>query len=129
MIEVDIIAAVKADSILTTLMGGRIYPNQIPQGNTYPMVALLMNEKSPINGQTGKCMRSFDALFAVASPNKLECITIGERLIVLFDRFYGMLGGSMVVSFKYGGTSLDSLQNDTNLHYVGYEFNILVNIN
>jgi hypothetical protein len=129
MIEYDIIAAVKADSILNTLIGGRIYPNQIKQGNTYPMVALLMNEKEPLTGQSGICGRSYDALFAVSSTSRKECLIIGERLISLFNKKVGIMGDSNVLIFRYVGTGLDALQNDTMLYYVGYEFEILININ
>jgi hypothetical protein len=129
MIEYDIIAAVKADSILNTLIGGRIYPNQIKQGNTYPMVALLMNEKEPMSGQLGICARAFDALFAVSSTSRKECLDIGERLIALFNKNAGVMGDSNVLVFKYVGTGLDALQNDTMLYYIGYEFEILTNIN
>lgn len=129
MIEYDIIAAVKADSTLNTLIGGRIYPNQIKQGNTYPMVALLMNEKEPLTGQSGICGRSYDALFAVSSTSRKECLVIGERLISLFNKKVGIMGDSNVLIFRYVGTGLDALQNDTMLYYIGYEFEILININ
>lgn len=129
MIEYDIIATVKADSTLNTLIGGRIYPNQIKQGNTYPMVALIMNEKEPLSGQSGICARSFDALFAVSSTSRKECLIIGERLIALFNKNSGTMGDSNVLVFKYTGTGLDALQNDTMLYYIGYEFEILTNIN
>lgn len=129
MIEYDIIATVKADSTIEALMGDRIYPNQIIQGNTYPMVALIMNEQPPINSQSGICMREYDALFAVSSPNRKECLEIGERLIAIFNRYRGAMGGSEVVMFRYMGTQLDTLQNDTDLYYIAYEFNILIHIN
>ncbi len=129
MIEYDIIAAVKADSTLNTLIGGRIYPNQILQGNDYPMVALLMNEREPIGGQLGICARSFDALFAVSSTSRKDCLIIGERLIALFNKKRGTMGDSNLLIFKYVGTGLDALQNDTMLYYIGYEFEILTNIN
>ena len=129
MIEYDIIATVKADSTLNTLIGGRIYPNQIKQGNTYPMVALLMNEKEPLTGQSGICGRSYDALFAVSSTSRKECLVIGERLISLFNKKVGIMGDSNVLVFRYVGTGLDALQNDTMLYYIGYEFEILININ
>lgn len=129
MIEYDIIATVKADSTLNTLIGGRIYPNQIKQGNTYPMVALLMNEKEPLTGQSGICGRSYDALFAVSSTSRKECLVIGEMLISLFNKKIGIMGDSNVLVFRYVGTGLDALQNDTMLYYVGYEFEILININ
>lgn len=129
MIEQDIVAAVKADATLTSLMGGRIYPNKIIQGNNYPMVALVMDENQPIGGQTGICVRSFAALFVVQSDDREECLNIGERLITLFNKKRGMMGGSHILVFKYMGTPLDNLQNDTDLYSIGYEFEILININ
>lgn len=127
MIEYDIIATVKADTTLDNLMGGRIYPNQIVQGNEYPMVALLMNEQSPLSGQGGICGRYYNALFAVSSTDRTECLEIGERLISFFNKWKGDMGDSSIAMLKYVGTSLDALQNDTNLYYIGYEFEILVN--
>lgn len=129
MIEEDIIAVVKADATLTTLMGGRIYPNQVVQGNVYPMVALVMDENMPLGGQSGICARSYNVLFVASSTDRLECLNIGERLITLFNKKRGVMGGSNVLIFKYIGTALDVLQNDTNLYNIGYEFEILININ
>ena len=129
MIEEDIIARIKADSTMDDFIGGRIYPNQIVQGNTYPMVALLTNESHPINGQGGICMREYDFLLSISSTKYSECRNIGERLIELFDRFSGTMGGSRVSQCIYTGTPLNALENDTNLYHIGYEFNILININ
>lgn len=129
MIEYDIIARVKADSTIETLMGDRIYPNQIKQGNTYPMAALVMNEQPPINSQSGMCLREYDVLFAVSSTSRKECLEIGERLIEIFNGFRGDMGTSEVIRCRYNGRPMDTLQNDTNLYYIAYEFNILVHIN
>lgn len=129
MIEYDIINRVKTDSEMNTLIGGRIYPNQVVQGNVYPMVALIMNEQAPISSQTGICMREYDVLFSASSINRKDCIEIGERLIELFNGFRGDMGTSEVLRCRYQGTPLDVLQNDTNLYFIGYEFNILLHIN
>ena len=129
MIEEDIIATVKADTTIDSYIDGRIYPNQIVQGNTFPMIALLVNESHPINGQVGICMREYDFLMSISSIKYSDCRNIGERLITIFDRFSGMLGNSKVSQCIYTGTPLNALENDTNLYHIGYEFNILININ
>ena len=128
MIDEGIIAIVKADLTLIQMLGGRIYPHQIIQGNDYPMASLQVVEQPPISGQGGICLREYDFLIAISSNNYSECRAIGERLIVVFNKYSGAKGNLNVVMCKYTGTPLNTLQNDTNLYYIAYEFNILINI-
>ena len=129
MIDAGIVAMIKADGTLDGYLDGRVYPHQILQGNSYPMMAVIVNEQKPINGQVGMCMTEFDFLLHVSSENYLECINIGERLIVLFDRFKGDLSGLDATNCRYNGVALNIKENDTNLYHMAYEFNILININ
>lgn len=129
MIEEGIIARIKADTTVNSYINGRVYPHQIIQGNTYPMVALVTNEQQPINGQGGMCIREYDFLLHVSSTSYLECLNIGEALITLFDRFRGTLGGLSASTCRYRGVAMNVKENDTELYHIAYEFNILININ
>lgn len=127
IIEKDIVSTVKADTTLDGYIDGRIYPNEIVQGNVYPAIALLTLEQSPINTIDGIAQRDFSVLFAVYSEDYKECREIGEILITMFDRKYGTMGDVFVSSCRYAGESLNTKEKESNLYYIGYEFNFLIN--
>ena len=127
IIEKDIVSTVKADTTLNGYINGRIYPNEIVQGNAYPSIALLTLEQEPLNAIGGIAQRDFSVLFAVYSEDYRECREIGERLIVLFDRKYGVMGDVFVTSCRYAGESINTREKESNLYYIGYEFNFLIN--
>lgn len=129
MIDAGIVSMIKSDTTLDGYLDGRVYPHQILQGNTYPMMAVITNEQPPINGQGGMCMREFDFLLHVSGKDYLECINIGERLIQVFNRFSGDLDGLSAMNCRYRGVALNIKENDTELYHMAYEFNILININ
>jgi hypothetical protein len=128
VIEEGIVALLKADSVIDNYVDGRIYPIQFAQGNEYPMITLVTTEQPPVSGQNGICLREYDFLLSVASTLYSDCRNIGERLIVVLDKYKGAMGGLNVSNCRYQGTAMNVKENETNLYHIAYEFNILINI-
>jgi len=87
MIDLDVIAYLKADSDLDTLLGStasnaKMYPNYVPENETLPYIAYYTNSVSFQGIVVNECSMTFDCM---ASTYKSAGI-IADRLIVLLSK-------------------------------------------
>lgn len=126
-IEQSIVDFVLASQEVQAIVGDRIYPNRLVQGNDFPMMAFVFLEQEPVNGQGGICAREFDFMFHISSYDSFDCASMREVLIELLDNYQGTLGGNSIAMIKYDGTSLNVQESETDLYHISCDFKVLIN--
>ena len=87
MIELDVIAYLKADATLDGLLGSsavdsKIYPIQVPQGTALPYIVY----NTPNDGSIVENIEELSMSFDCISNNYIEAKNIKDRLVTLLDR-------------------------------------------
>lgn len=116
MIE-DLVAYLKADPTLTTLVGGRLYPAQASQDPTAPYIVYRI--QSDLGRTKANNVREMLVGFSIFAKTALVAETIKRRLDVLLDKDAAIVVPStchhIYSCWLFGGNSM--YEQDTELHH------------
>lgn len=114
MIEVDFLNFLKADTDLTALIGARIFPHVIPQGQSTPALVYYCR-KYPRLGFNGNGRTEVQFELNVYSKSIAETKQIEELLINKLHGFIGQIGSTSVILSEISHIH-DSYEAATELH-------------
>lgn len=93
-IEEALVAYLLADSALAALIGAKIYPDEIPQGVTYPAVFYLDISSVPLHTLVGQSVIDRPSKqFTVYASTKASAKAVANRLKALLSDYQGTLSG------------------------------------
>lgn len=114
MIELDFINFLKSDTDLTALIGTRLFPHIIPQGQAAP--ALVYHcRKYPRLGYNGSGRTDVQFQLDVYSKSYAEIKDVESLLITKLHGFTGLIGSSHLVLSEITN-SINSYEAATELH-------------
>jgi Protein of unknown function (DUF3168) len=133
MIEVGIVALLKADSALAGLIAGRIYPVVLPPETTaYPCLTYqVITSSSDITIDRTKASHKiiqFDAFSgptpASSSGSYLDCKSVLSAVGAVLDGYHGLLTDGTRVLFAQSTIEIDNFENDSRVYrcLCEYEF-------
>lgn len=128
-IDAIITSLLKNDTVLQGMVGSKVYPLYVYQGNDFPMLAYKVLERTPERGAGKICMRNFDLLITITSKKHLEAIEIGEEVVRTLDNYKGNVGGADINKCHYEGMVANESNTDEELYLRALEFSIKVNNN
>lgn len=99
IIETGLISFLKSDSGISSLVGGRVYPIQIPQGESLPAVVFQRISTYHVQSMQG-CSGLADAFFQITSwaSTPLAAKQLSEKCRLALQGYSGTLGGSESVA-------------------------------
>lgn len=117
MIGKAIVALLKADSAVTTLIGSRISPWPLPQKITYPAVAFVVEDKPSQGCDNGTTIIQNEVMLHIMAETLLEAETVGQEIKRVLHRFSGLSGGIQVQSIVYANGG-DDYDDELRKHYI-----------
>ncbi len=125
MIGKALYALLAADATLTGLVGTRIYPWPLPQGNTFPAIAHVVEEKPVMRCDGGTRIVKAEVMVGIFAENLLTAENIGVHVVRILDTYVGTAGGVDVQSMMLiNGT--DDFDEELRKHYVKQTYNITI---
>lgn len=97
MIEVDVLAYLKADATLTTLAGGRIYPKTAKQKTLYPYIVY----NASTTPEASELMNVERLEYRIHAKKDAEVASIRNRLNVILDKKAGIRGVISSATFNF----------------------------
>lgn len=117
MIGKAVVALIKADATLNTLIAGRVAPWPLPQKMTFPAVAFVVEDK-PSNGcDNGTTIIQNEVTVHIMAETLLEAETVGQEIKRVLHRFNGLAGGVQVQSIVYANGG-DDFDDELRKHYI-----------
>ena len=94
MLAVNLVFYLKADSGINTMVGGRVYPNYVPQGSAFPSISYSQTSgvrlRNIDNGPTGRAMPRITINSWAAKY--FDVRTLANMVRLRLDGFQGIMG-------------------------------------
>jgi len=128
MIEEALRTRLIANSSLTAIVGTRIFPLEIPQGDAVPAVVYQIININPRNAQAGCVYDDYLIQYSCFSTSYKQAREMAEIIRSDLDRFCGTLDGVYVPMIRFEGLGANDRGSDTRYAHVSYDFRIFKHI-
>lgn len=116
MIGKAIKAILSANTAITTLVGTRIQPLPLPQGNLMPSIAYEVTDKPGIPCDNGTLILQEEVSVECFSESLLQSETLNELVRSALHKYSGTAGGIKVVAMMYSGGE-DDYDEELRIYY------------
>ena len=125
MIEKAIYELLTTDSIITGLIGTRVFPWPIPQGAASPSVCYMIEDKPSMYLDGGTGIEQCEVTIAALSDSLLTARNIGQEIKRVLNKYRGIVGGADIAHclLRDGGNDYDE---EARQHFVKQIYHITI---
>jgi hypothetical protein len=125
-VEEIIVAKLLSDSVITDIIGDRIYAQEITQGDTVPALVYLMADETPIDSQSGICLYETKLWIQCTTKTYSEARTLQKAVVSCLDRYDNQVSGDTeIIITRYSGVVGSEKEKDTEYRNIVLDFKIL----
>jgi hypothetical protein len=123
--EAFLVEKLLATPVVTDIIGDRVFPNEVAQGELRPALLYMLVAETPVNTTSGVCLYESSILFDCLAKTYAQARDLQRAVSQALNGFVAKDTDNEIILTRYDGIVGNEKEKDTGDYHIAIRFNIL----